>query len=187
MRALRAMGIVGVFAAGMAAGRLASSSAVGQARAAAPANPYATMLHVGIVVKDLEKAVEKWKAMGFTDIRVLPPNKGVDRMYHGKPIAVTIKQAFIHGTSPMIELVEPVDDVPSPWRDYLLKHGEVLHHLAYRIPETGPELEKFKQLGIDEIAQGKWPEGNDHWGTFHYVQDSSGGTVIEFISRIPRQ
>ena len=119
MRALTALGIVGVFTAGMVTGRLNSSSAVGQAQAAAPANPYATMLHVGIVVKDLEKSVEKWKAMGFTDIRVLPPNKGVDRMYHGKPIDVTVKQAFIHGTSPMIELIEPVEDVPSPWRDYL--------------------------------------------------------------------
>ncbi len=184
MRALTALGIVGVFTAGMITGRLNSSSAVGQAQAAAPASPYATMLHVGIVVKDLEKSVEKWKAMGFTDIRVLPPNKGVDRMYHGKPIVVTVKQAFIHGTSPMIELIEPVEDVPSPWRDYLLRHGEVLHHLAYRVPQSGPELEKYKRLGMDEIAQGKWPEGNDHWGTFHYVQDSSGGTVIEFISRI---
>lgn len=187
MRALRAMGFVGLFTAGTVVGHLAASSAATKARAGAQASPYATMLHVGIVVKDLEKAVEKWQAMGFTDIRVLPPNKGVDRMYHGKPISVTVKQAFIHGTSPLIELIEPVDDVASPWRDYLQKHGEVLHHLAYRIPETGPELEKYRQLGMDEIAQGKWPEGNDHWGTFHYVQDSSGGTVIEFISRIPRQ
>ncbi len=187
MRILRAMGVAAIFAAGMVAGHLASSAPAGKARAEAPANPYASMLHVGIVVKNLDQAVAKWKAMGFTDIRVLPPNQGVDRMYHGKPISVTIKQAFIHGTSPMIELVEPVDDVPSPWRDYVQKHGEVLHHLAYRIPETGPELEKYKRLGIDEIAQGKWPEGDDHWGTFHYVQDPGGGAVIEFISRIPRK
>jgi hypothetical protein len=85
MRALKVMGIVSVFTAGMVVGRLASSSAVGKARAAVPASPYATMLHVGIVVKDLEKAVVRWRAMGFTDIRVLPPNKGLDRMYHGKP------------------------------------------------------------------------------------------------------
>ena len=76
---LKMMGIVSVFAAGMVVGRLASSSAVGKARPAVPASPYATMLHVGIVVKDLEKAVERWRAMGFTDIRVLPPNKGEDR------------------------------------------------------------------------------------------------------------
>ncbi len=56
MRAVTAMGIICVFAAGMVAGRLASPPAAGQARAAAPASSYATMLHVGIVVKDLEKA-----------------------------------------------------------------------------------------------------------------------------------
>ena len=70
MRALTIMGTVGVFTAGVVAGCLVSWSAVGKARADAPLNPYATMLHVGIVVKNLEKAIEKWKAMGFTDIRV---------------------------------------------------------------------------------------------------------------------
>ena len=145
------------------------------------------MLHVGIVVKDLDKAVERWKAIGFTDIRVLPPNAGVDRMYHGKPLNATLKQAFIHGTTPLIELMEPPADVSSPWGDYLKEHGEALHHLAYRIPDTGPELEKFKKLGIEELAQGKWPEGKDRWGTFHYVQEPGGGVILEFISQdLPR-
>jgi catechol 2,3-dioxygenase-like lactoylglutathione lyase family enzyme len=187
MRVLTSLGLLAVFGAGLAVGRLSYSQARAEAKAVAPANPYASMLHVGIVVKDLDKAVEKWKAMGFTDIRVSPPNKGVDRMYHGKPISVTLKQAFIHGTSPMIELMEPVEDVPNPWGDYLRQHGEALHHLAYRIPDSGPELAKFKQLGMDEIARGKWPEGKDRWGTFQYIQDPQGGVVIEFISRVPKK
>ena len=90
----------------MLAGRLSLMSTQSVAKADAAANPYASMLHVGIVVKDLDKAVERWKAIGFTDIRVLPPNAGVDRIYHGKPLNATLKQAFIHGTSPLIELME---------------------------------------------------------------------------------
>lgn len=153
-----------------------------------PANPYAEMLHVGVLVPDLEAAVARWEAMGFTDIRVLPPNKGVDRLYHGTPIDVTLKQAFVHGTDPLIELMEPVEDTPSPWGDYLKEHGEVLHHLAFRIPDAPAELERFRALGIEEIAQGKWPEGQTHWGTFHYVQDpETNGVILEFISRIPRE
>jgi len=187
MRLLKPIGILIVFGAGMLAGRFSLMPTHSVARADAPTNPYASMLHVGIVVKDLEKAVERWKAIGFTDIRVLPPNAGVDRMYHGKPLNATLKQAFIHGTTPLIELMEPPVDVASPWGDYLKEHGEALHHLAYRIPDTGPELEKFKKLGIEEIAQGKWPEGNDHWGTFHYVQEPGGGVILEFISRIPKK
>jgi catechol 2,3-dioxygenase-like lactoylglutathione lyase family enzyme len=139
------------------------------------------------VVRDLDEAVDRWKKMGFADIRVSPPNKGVDRLYHGKPIDVTLKQAFIHGTDPLIELMEPVGDAASPWGDYLKAHGEAIHHLAYRVPDSGPELAKFRALGLDELAQGKWPEGQTHWGTFHYVQDPKGGVVIEFISRVPRK
>ena len=187
MRMRKPVGILIVFGAGILAGRLSLMSAQTVAKADTPANPYASMLHVGIVVKDLDKAVERWKAIGFTDIRVLPPNAGVDRMYHGKPLNATLKQAFIHGTTPLIELMEPPADVSSPWGDYLKEHGEALHHLAYRIPDTGPELEKFKKLGIEELAQGKWPEGKDRWGTFHYVQEPGGGVILEFISRIPRK
>ena len=68
------------------------------------ADPYAKMLHVGVLVRDLDEAVEKWKALGFTDIQVLPPGKGIDRTHHGRPIDATLKQAFIRGTEPPIEL-----------------------------------------------------------------------------------
>jgi methylmalonyl-CoA/ethylmalonyl-CoA epimerase len=178
--------LASVFALGVLAGRGAvpSPRAVGQE--AARDDPYAKMLHVGILVRDLDAAVARYKALGFSDIQVLPPNKGVDRTYHGKPIDVTLKQAFIRGTSPLIELMEPVGDAPSPWGDYLKEHGEAIHHIAYRVPDTAAELEKYRRLGLVEIAQGKWPEGDDHWGTFHYVQDPKGGAIVEFISRVPR-
>ena len=177
--------LVAAFVLGVAAGRGTDPPAAAQEEPRT--DPYAEMLHVGVVVKDLDEAVARWKALGFTDIRVSPPSKGVDRTYRGKPIDVTLKQAFVHGTRPMIELMEPVGDGPSPWGDYLKEHGEGLHHVAFRVPDTGPELEKYRKLGLEEVASGKWPEGDSHWGTFHYVQDPKGGVVIEFISRIPRK
>src|SRR5262245_40902909 len=84
-----------------------------------PPNPYGEMLHVGIVVRDLDKAVAQWRAIGFKDIRILPASKGVDRTYRGKPIDVALKQAFIAGTKPAVELMQPVGDAPNPWGDYL--------------------------------------------------------------------
>ncbi len=177
--------LLAAFGLGVLAGRGTGPSARAQDKTVA--DPYAEMLHVGVVVKDLDQAVARWKAMGFNDIRVSPPNKGVDRTYHGKPIDVALKQAFVHGTRPMIELMEPLGDGPSPWGDYLKEHGEALHHVAFRIPDTGPELEKYRGLGLEAIASGKWQEGQTRWGTFHYVQDPKGGVIVEFISRIPRK
>ena len=48
-------------------------------------------------------------------------------------------------------------------------------------------MEKYRRLGMEAIAAGKWPEGEARWGTFHYVQDPKGGVIVEFISRIPRK
>lgn len=184
-RSLAFLGIT--FGLGIAVG--AGANFVGQPAGAQDRdrpNPYAEMLHVGIVVPDLEEAVERWEAMGFTGIRVLEPSAGRERRYRGEPIDTQLKQAFITGTDPMIELMEPAGEDPGPWGDYLAEHGEAIHHLAFRIPETGPELERFAALGMPELAGGKWPEGEDHWGTFHYVQDPEGGVIVEFISRVPR-
>jgi catechol 2,3-dioxygenase-like lactoylglutathione lyase family enzyme len=185
MRIRTIVALAVAFGLGVIAGRGTGLTATAQDNASA--DPFAEMLHVGVVVKDLDQAVAQWKAMGFSDIRVSAPNKGVDRTYHGKPIDVALKQAFVHGTRPMIELMEPVGDGPSPWGDYLKEHGEALHHIAYRVPDTGPELEKYRKLGMETTASGKWPEGETRWGTFHYVQDPKGGIIVEFISRIPRK
>ena len=185
MRQHTIVALLAAFGLGVLAGRGTGPPARAQDKAAA--DPYAEMLHVGVVVKDLDRAVARWKAMGFTDIRVSPPSKGVDRTYHGQQIDVALKQAFVHGTRPMIELMEPLGDGLSPWGDYLKEHGEALHHVAFRIPDTGPELEKYRGLGMEAIASGKWPEGRTRWGTFHYVQDPKGGVIVEFISRIPRK
>jgi catechol 2,3-dioxygenase-like lactoylglutathione lyase family enzyme len=185
MRSRTIVALLAAFALGALAGRSTGRTAVGQDKA--PADPYAEMLHVGVVVKDLEQAVARFRAMGFTDIRVSPPGKGVDRTYHGRPIDVALKQAFVHETRPMIELMEPVGDGPRPWGDSLREHGEALHHITFRVPDTGPELAKYRGLGMEEVASGKWPEGEMRWGTFRYVQDPKGGVIVEFISRIPRK
>ena len=108
MRSRTIVALVAAFGLGVLAGRGTGPTAAAQDNT--PTNPYAEMLHVGVVVKDLDQAVARWKAMGFTDIRVSPPSKGIDRTYHGKPIDVALRQAFVHGTRPMIELMEPVGD-----------------------------------------------------------------------------
>jgi catechol 2,3-dioxygenase-like lactoylglutathione lyase family enzyme len=185
MRSRTIIAPIAAFGLGVIAGRSTGRTAAAQDRPSS--DPYAEMIHVGVVVRDLDAAVARFKAMGFSDIRVSPPNKGVDRTYHGKPIDVALKQAFVHGTRPMIELMEPVGDGPSPWGDYLREHGQALHHIAFRVPESGPELEKYRGLGMSEVASGKWPEGQTRWGTFHYVGDPKGGVIVELISRIPRK
>ena len=71
MRTRSIVALVAAFGLGVLAGRGIGPAASAQDRAGA--GPYAEMLHVGVVVKDLDAAVAKRKAMGFADIRVSPP------------------------------------------------------------------------------------------------------------------
>ena len=160
--------IVAIFAAfgfGILAGRGSGPRAAAQDRA--PADPLRRDAPSRRGGQEPQPGVARWKALGFTDIRVSPLSKGTDRTYHGEPIDVALKQAFVHGMRPMIEMMEPVRDGPSPSGDFLKEHGEALHYIAFRLPDAGPELEKYRRLGMEEVASGKWPEGESRWGTFH--------------------
>jgi hypothetical protein len=46
---------------------------------------------------------------------------------------------------------------------------------------------KYSRLGKEDVASGKWPEGETRLGTFHYVPDLKGSVLFEFISCIPRE
>jgi hypothetical protein len=74
MRLQMIIALLVAFGLGVLAGRCTGPTARAQDKAAD--DRYAEMLHVGVVVKDLDQAVASWKAMGFSDIRVSPPNKG---------------------------------------------------------------------------------------------------------------
>jgi catechol 2,3-dioxygenase-like lactoylglutathione lyase family enzyme len=150
-----------------------------------PKGTYARMLHVGILVPDLDKAVAKWRAEGFNDIVVSAPEKG-EGDYHGQPIDIVMKKAFITGTVPQIELMQPVGDAPNPWSGELKERGEVLHHIAYDVPNAEKEMQTFQRLGMVRIAGGRWPDGPTHWGTWDYVRDPASGLIVEFISRVSR-
>ena len=62
MRCRSIVALAIVFGIGVFVGRGFGPSAIVTAQTSEPSNPYAEMLHVGIVVKDLDQAVARWRA-----------------------------------------------------------------------------------------------------------------------------
>ena len=89
---------------------------------------------IGIVVKDIQRAVERyWKTLGvgpWRIYRIEPPTLG-EVFVRGKPVVISIRAAFAQSGPVQLELIEPLEG-PSIYREFLAEKGEGLHHVQSR-------------------------------------------------------
>ena len=103
--------------------------------------------HVGILVKNISEAIDKYAAALGVDKN----NVAVDVMSYmtGKEEIEEFKYAFLplmHGEDNFVELVEPIS--PGPTARYLRKHGEGLFHLAFESSDISQTIRDFEEAGI---------------------------------------
>ena len=97
--------------------------------------------HVGILVRDLDAAVEAYRALLDAEelVRESLPEQGV---------AVV---ALRCGDG-MVELLTPTRPGTGVAR-YLESRGEGLHHVAYRVESVADELQRLRGLGVRLIDE----------------------------------
>jgi catechol 2,3-dioxygenase-like lactoylglutathione lyase family enzyme len=103
--------------------------------------------HVGIVVKSIHVAIEKFAGALGVDRNAI----AIEEMSYmtGKGEVETFKYAFLplaDGENNFIELVEPI--TPGPTARYLEKHGEGLFHLAFESSDIQKTIENFEKNEI---------------------------------------
>ena len=103
--------------------------------------------HVGIVVKNIDDAINKYAAALAVDRSAVV----VEEMSYmtAKGEVETFKYAFLplaDGENNFIELVEPI--TPGPTLRYLEKHGEGLFHIALESSDILKTIESFEKNGI---------------------------------------
>ena len=103
--------------------------------------------HIGIVVKNISDAIDKYgAALGIDKDKLV-----VEVMSYmtGKGEAEEFKYVFLplaKGENNFIELVEPIS--PGPTARYLEKHGEGLFHLAFESSNILETIRDFEEAGI---------------------------------------
>jgi catechol 2,3-dioxygenase-like lactoylglutathione lyase family enzyme len=111
--------------------------------------------HVAVVVRDANKA-----ARTYADVFgvAVPPTRIVKNIPF--PPSAGIKQTMATRTTMLqangmnLEIIEPLEG-PSPWRDFLNKYGEGVHHIAFSVPEWSPAVKLLESKG------GKWVQGTE--------------------------
>jgi methylmalonyl-CoA/ethylmalonyl-CoA epimerase len=122
---------------------------------------------VALVVADLDAAVERYRALGFTGgERFVIPEQAVD------------VATFAAGPG-WIELIHPTDP-DGPIARFLAKRGEGFHHVAYAVPDIERALAALASAGLRLIDTA--PRVGAHgWRIAFIHPESCGGVLTELV------
>jgi methylmalonyl-CoA/ethylmalonyl-CoA epimerase len=121
--------------------------------------------HIGIAVKDLNEAIER-----FSKLLNTSPYKTE------KVESEEVSTVFFKTGEGKIELLESTDP-NGPIGKYISKKGEGIHHIAFDVDDIHSEMERLKGEGFDVI--GDIREGADNKLVCFIHPKSANGVLIE--------
>lgn len=123
------------------------------------------VFQVGMVVRDAEAKVARLKEYFHIDeTSIVRKNtrdmaeEGIfsDNRYLGRPAEFYIKTIRLSFGGIDFEYVEPLNQAGGdPFSDWLLEHGEGIHHINVKFADSGVLKENLASLGIPELHSAK--------------------------------
>jgi hypothetical protein len=135
---------------------------------------------LGYVVSDIEAAMGHWvERLGVGPFFFLPSPPLEELTYRGIPTAARIAVALSYSGGLQIELIAPLDDEPTPYRDFMAAHGTGLHHVARFVEDYEEAVAGYAARGMEPYFGGR---GLTEKQRFCYFDtETHGGTCSELI------
>ena len=157
--------------------------------------------HLGLIVGDMDKAVEYYQSLGFVDF---PPEPAEPRepivweeiaaygeivLKDGQPVVPMKPDAkrgqvkFCSVGSVPLELIQPGDAFKEVNGDFLRNNGEGIDHIAYTVDAEhfDEEVEKMKAKGLPVLFSGRQGNGG---GFVYFDTRKVGGIIIELMKAV---
>jgi methylmalonyl-CoA/ethylmalonyl-CoA epimerase len=133
---------------------------------------------VGIVVKDIEKAMENYADyFGITFPKVFIPEY-FNKVYRGEPSDFRMKIAVGMMGSLQIELIQVLQG-KTVYEEFLDRNGDGLHHLGFYVKNMEERVEALSKMGIAVLMKG------ERVGARFVYMDTEPivGVIFEFIEK----
>lgn len=138
--------------------------------------------HVGVVVKDLEKAIEYYQSLGMGPFVPNPSESAADRKIYGKPAPNVKVKGVVAQMGPIkFELMQPIEG-ESLQKEFLKSKGEGINHIGFVVDDLEGEMAKLEEKGFKVISGGKIPPNG---GFAYFDTDKLGGVIfaLELIKK----
>ncbi len=132
---------------------------------------YKKINHIGVAVKDLDKAIELYRDKLGLEF------KGTDVVESQK-----VKVAFFKIGETNIELVAATSE-ESPIAKYLEKNREGIHHICFEVEDINSALTELKNRGVKLINEE--PKKGAHGTLVAFIHPKSTNGVLTEICQVP--
>ncbi len=102
--------------------------------------------HLGYVFKDVDKQIESMKSLDYRIRFHTFEQHDTPCLIRGKDSKVSLKIAVSQLLSLDIELIQPLEG-ESPYKEFLERGKEGLHHLAISVDNITPYIEAYQKKG----------------------------------------
>ena len=135
--------------------------------------------HVGVVVKDLDKAIKDLSSLGAGPFEPATWPPIVEKIFRGRPSQAKLEIRTGPIGAVQVELILHLEG-ESLAKEFLDTQGEGLQHLGFIVDDLDEEVTKLTQKGIKVLQSGRRAEGGGH--AFIEV----GGITLELTQRQPK-
>ncbi len=139
----------------------------------------AVLCQIGFVARDAAKVARKLSVItGMTPGEPIITDE-VEKArtnFRGKPSSARAKLIFFNMGQVSIEIIEPIGG-PSTWSEFLAKHGDGVHHIAFTVKSTKEAAKGLSAHGIPTVQSGVF-EG----GSYVYCEaEKELGVILELL------
>jgi len=135
---------------------------------------------LGYVVDDVESAMDHWvRRLDVGPFFYLPSPPLNELRYEGAPTEARIAVGIAYSGGLQVELIQPLDDHPSPYRDFRAARGSGLHHVARFTDRYDDAVAVYRDRGRLPCFEGQGLTAEQRFS--YYDSDAHGGTVSELV------
>jgi len=154
---------------------------------AANASTIESIEHVGVLVGDLDQAMEHYTidlGIGPWVSYTISPDWLRDMTVHGKQQGYVMKIALCEVGSMLYELIESVEG-PNIYEEFLKEHGEGVYHLGYFVEDIDAEISNMESRGFSMLQSGRGFGSNDDGAYADFDTERACGCILEALEMPP--
>lgn len=136
------------------------------------------LTQVGVVVKDVEKAVKRLGALGIGPFEkmALPPER--EEYFREKRMYAEFDIRGTRMGNVQLELIQPLEG-DSPHKEFLETKGEGIQHVMYQVDNLEETVKELTDKGVEVLLRAKFPGGRG----VAYVDLGVSNLVIELSQK----
>jgi len=119
----------------------------------------------GYIVRDLDAAIQSWLALGIGPWLTMRGVRQPGGFYRGAPSEPLLSIAFANSGDLQIELIQPDDESPSIYREFLGSGHQGFHHLAWWADDFDAAMARASAAGWP-VVQSSGPEATARFAYF---------------------